>query len=238
MTPAPTATTAPAGHGGIGLGLTTARVAWVAGAALLVLNLLNAWAFVQRPWQDADPSDSGWLLMAFEGNPSTWFTSIALLAAAVACLLLAMTEQPGSVARRRWRQLAVVPAVLSLDEVSELHERMGATLDFEGNPLTYSWVLPGLLVVAILAALFARFVLSQGDGVRTILVTAAGTVIGGGIVVEAINGELDGRSTATWIYLLSTTVEENLELVGILLVVVGFVEVATRRGLRLSLTQG
>ena len=233
----PTAPPPPAGHGGLGLGVTTARVAYVAGAALLVLNLLNAWAFVQRPWQDADPADSGWLLMAFEGNPSTWFTSMALLAAAATCLLLAMTEEQGGVARRRWRQLAVVPAVLSLDEVAELHERMGAALDFAGNPLTYGWVLPGLLIIAGLAALFARFVLSQGDGVRGILVTAAAIVLGGGIVVEAINGELDGRSTAAWIYLLSTTIEENLELVGILLVVVGFVEVATRRGLRLSITR-
>jgi hypothetical protein len=221
-------------EGDVGLGITTNRVALVGLAALALVNLGNAAMIASRPWRTPGASQDAWLLLGMESNPSTWLSATFMVAAALACLLLSLTEEPGSSPRTMWRRLALVPLLLSIDEVAELHERLGG-LEM-GGPIHYSWVVPGAVLVAVLGALFARFVWGQGPAVRNLLVASAGIVVGGGIVLETLNGQLDESQAPAAIYMLSTTVEENLEFLGVLVLVVGLVEIAARRGLRLSVT--
>lgn len=221
-------------RGDLGLGLTTRRVAGVGLGAVVLVNVGNAAMLATRPWRTPGASQDAWLLLGLESNPATWLSAAFMVAAALACLLMSLTEQPGSSPRTMWRRLALVPLLLSIDEVAELHERLGG-LDM-GGPIYYSWVVPGAILVAALAALFARFVWRQGPAVRNLLVASAGIVVGGGIVLETLNGQLDKDEAPAALYLLSTTVEENLEFLGVLVLVVGLVEIAARRGLRLSAT--
>jgi hypothetical protein len=219
----------------IGFGITPRRVAVVMLLGMVVVNIGNALAVARQPsLAEADPSDGrGWLLLVRENNPSTWFTSVSLLAAAVAVMLVAATHSKGSYERRRWLQLAVVPAVLSLDEVASVHERLGRLFDGSGL-LFYSWVLPAAVLIAATVAFFARFLWRQGPYVRWLMVVSGALTAGGGVGVEAFNGLLDERGQKGLIYHAMTAVEENFEMLGVAVVTVGLVHLAGRRGLRVT----
>jgi len=213
----------------VGLGLSTARVAAAFGVALLVLNALNLYALVSDPVVE-------WLLLSSESNPSTWFSSFVLLVAAGALLLLAFSEPEGTTARRRWKQMALVPLLLSLDEVAETHERMGYWVQFDGATSITGrvWVLPGVLVLAGLGLLFGSFVFQQSRRVVAVLVVGAALTIGGGVIVETIGGVLQEHGHRMMTLRVLTTIEENLEMLGIGVAAIGLLDVAGRRGIRLD----
>ena len=157
-----------------------------------------------------------------EANVPSWFSSALLLTAAAMLAVVALD----ALARksrwgRHWAGLSVVYVVLSMDETSEIHERIGSWLRAHLNlhgPLHYAGVIPMLAVALFVGVTYVRFLRALPRRTLLGILLAAAIYITGAAGVEAASGwwaERHGsKSTAL---LLVSTVEENLEMFGTLL---------------------
>lgn len=183
-----------------------------------------------------------------EGNLPTYF-SAALLAATAAGLAAA-----AALARARgWRAWplaapAAVAALLSVDELASLHEQMALLADLLGVDagLRFSWVVPGVVVAAVVGTGLLLVARGMAPRLRWRLVVAGAVYLLGALVVETLTGGMfrpappgglePVQSTA---YVLLNAVEEGLEMVGALLalraVLMALRVAATPRGLVVDL---
>ncbi|MBD2258598.1 hypothetical protein [Pseudanabaena sp. FACHB-2040] len=108
---------------------------------------------------------------------------------------------------------------LSLDEAISLHEKLieplRAAFDL-GGIFYFSWVLPMIGFLGILAFFYLRFLLDLSLRSRRLFLLASGMYISGAIGVEMINGLLwESANAATPLYGAFTTLEEFLEMIAI-----------------------
>lgn len=174
-----------------------------------------------------------------ENNLPTWYQSIAYLFAAVLLALIAVPlwRQRATFARH-WAALAAIFLCLSLDEMGSLHEStMEPMQRLIGVPVgawAPTWVILGLLAVAVLGLAYLRFFfvhLAVRERVQVGL--AATLLVGGAIGVEMANAAIDlgpqmtRKQTLT--YVIMSHVEEALEMLG-LAVFIDFLLGRLRRG--------
>lgn len=152
-----------------------------------------------------------------EWNVPTWFSVLLLVQASLLCL---MSHRRGS-ARFFWGLLAVVFVVLSADELTSLHEKLivpvRESLGVSGL-LHFAWIIPGALFVLILAALGANWLRSLPDRTRRGFMVAAVMYLSGVLLLEAVGGWYYASDPARFdtVYWLITTVEESLEMLGLI----------------------
>jgi hypothetical protein len=167
-------------------------------------------------------------------NVPTWFSVVLLVGAAFAASAAGVVLMPRS--RRAGRFLVALGAgllVLSLDEVAGLHERLQGL----GEHLTggrgphFAWVVPGaaLAGLATVGVLLGARALERG--VRHRLAAGLTVFLAGALGLEWLSGvALTGSSHA--VYLLVTSAEELLEMLGAVLVLRAVLSTITidRRG--------
>lgn len=190
---------------------------------LVVASGLTYLGFALSGWQSP-----GWGLAWFlfdvgrEHNVPTWFSSFLWAGlAAMAALGAAVTPRR----RPAWVVLAAVAAFASVDEYAELHERLDAIGNewaaILGWELWFTWVLPALPLLAVVAVLLFPLVLSFPRGQRRLLLLGGALVVGGGVGVESVSGlvlaHFDG--VVTWHFVVVTLLEEWCELTGVVLAV-------------------
>jgi hypothetical protein len=175
-----------------------------------------------------------------EANVPSWFSSALLLTAAAMLAVVALD----ALARktrwgRHWAGLSFVYVVLSLDETSEIHERIGSWLRAHLNlhgPLHYAGVVPMLAFAVFVGVTYVRFLRAlPRDTLLGILVSAA-LYIGGAAGVEAASGWwAQGHGSKSTALLLVSTVEENLEMFGTLLFILVVLAYFARTGRSVAL---
>ncbi|ARS34820.1 hypothetical protein [Pontibacter actiniarum] len=193
---------------------------WCA-AALVVLNVIaivckyttghpNAWGIIPQFELDA------------ERNVPTYFSSFILLLSSLllfAVSLLKQREQDKFT--WQWRLLSVVFLYLSVDESAGLHEMFIYPLrdNFHLTGILYfSWVIVGAGVVIALGAYYLPFLLSLHSKLRFRVMLAAVVYVGGALGVELYGGYYaDAFGLDNLGYALITTVEETMEITGVLL---------------------
>ncbi len=157
-----------------------------------------------------------------ENNIPTYFSGLLLMAAALLAGFVAWTRRRlGRPFGRYWAGLAVGLAYISVDEVAELHERaispLRAALGADGL-LYYAWVVPAAAILLVLAVVYARFFWHLPRRWKGWFAAAAGAYIGGALGVEMLGGLYASQyGVETFSYALITTVEEGLEMVGVVL---------------------
>ncbi len=183
---------------------------------VVVLNVLNVFAIASNPRVD----ERYWFLLDGESNPTTWLSTTILLGAAV----LAMACREVDVPRRRpfFSLLCLVLLAAAFDEVSTVHERVGGNLaDAAGNfdGLGYLWVIPWSLVAVAAVVLLWRTRPQLPEASRRGLLWGGATAVGGAVIGEVLRPSLL-RSYSQWgIEVLTlTSVEENLEMIGGLII--------------------
>jgi len=154
-----------------------------------------------------------------EGTIPSWYSSCALLGAAGLLGLIARAERErGSQDWRYWAGLAVIFVALSADEAASIHELaihpLRRALGVSGV-LAFAWVIPGAAFVALVGAVYLRFLLRLPAPTRSQFVLAGALFVGGALGMEMVGGALYtaygmGLQTA-----LESIVEETLEMVGI-----------------------
>ncbi len=170
-----------------------------------------------------------------ESNIPAWFQSALLLL----CTLLLWTAGDDDARRgegrvRSWRILAAVFAYLSVDEIAMLHERADEPLHRLFNTsgfLLWAWVLLAAPLVLIFAVAYLPFLFSLPRTTRNGFLLAGALYVGGAIVVEMVGSylfTLGGLESLA--YQLSATVEEGLEMAGLLVLIATLGRHAASRG--------
>ena len=175
-----------------------------------------------------------------EANVPSWFSSALLLTAAAVVALVALD----ALARksrwgRHWAGLSVVYVVLSMDETSEIHERIGswlrAHLKLHG-PLHYAGVVPMLAFAVFVGVTYVRFLRALPRDTLLGILVAAAFYIEGAAGVEAASGWwAQGHGSKSTALLLVSTVEENLEMFGTLLFILVVLAYFARTGRSVAL---
>lgn len=161
-----------------------------------------------------------------ENNIPTWFSSGLLALSAAMAALLAIADRNRTDNRRRyWWALAGLLLVLSMDETASLHETFSSSLQQGlgvGGVLHFGWLVAAIPLVLAAGLFFLRFVLRLPPRVRTLIVVAGLFYLLGAVGAEMIGGvvwENVGPESAA--YGALTTVEELLEMVGLVILIYG-----------------
>jgi hypothetical protein len=155
-----------------------------------------------------------------ETNLPTYFSSFLLALCAGLLLLIARrireTRRPMAA---YWRVLGWMFLAMSFDEFSSLHEKVGTYIKGHVTPMHgvfYSpWVIAGLPFVAVLGAVYMRFLLRLPARFRIGFVLAGSIYVGGALGMEMLDGwYADIHGYENWTYVLLTTIEEAMEMAG------------------------
>ena len=157
-----------------------------------------------------------------ERNIPTFFSVFLLFFVALILAFIArlnhVQKQPHS---SKWIMLSCGFVFMAFDEAFQIHEKFiwpfRALLGENNLGIFYfAWVIPGLILILILALYFLKFLIDLPRIARTRFLIAATLYIGGAIGFELIGGyhvEQYGEENLT--YSIITTIEESLELSGL-----------------------
>ncbi len=182
------------------------------------------------------PRGLGQFDLKLEGNFATWYSSALLFLAGGASLLIAISPAPSAVGqfmyRVAWTGTSMALLALSVDEMNELHERVGVwfTERFgfipgftQGGSAIFAWTVALLPLVALFIAAMIAIVRSwlPVNRLSRNLAAAALCCWIGALVAEVTEAELFRLSLSRSV---EGTVEEGLEIVGSALFFAAFCE--------------
>ena len=158
-----------------------------------------------------------------ESNVPTYYISFLNLSSAVLLFIITAVEKKN---RKpyflQWTILSLGFLYISMDEVVEIHEELSnlvagiINLNNQGF-YTFSWVIPGIIIVLLLALFFARFITNLDSGTRVNFLIAAILYVGGAIGLEMLGGRYYGiHGSDNLTYRMMQNVEESLEMAGLI----------------------
>jgi len=158
-----------------------------------------------------------------EMNIPTLYSSFAMF---VASALLALVGYMHRVRRESgfpWFGLAFIFIFLSIDESSEFHEMLVGpvreTLHTSGV-FYFAWVIPYGIVAIVLGTAYFRFLLNLPKNMLGLYLLSGVVFLSGAIGLELVGGVIAQKSgTESFIYAISYTCEETLEMLGIALLI-------------------
>lgn len=173
-------------------------------------------------------SESGDLLLAFldlfsvnlEESIPTWYASLLLFMASVLLFFIAAVKR-----RKRerytghWLGLGFIFLYLSVDEGAVIHEIFSDTLQARfatSGYLTFAWIILFVPLVIVIGLLYLRFLWHLPPPIRNLFIVAGVLYVGGAVVIEAISAnQYDTGGGVTFPYLAIATVEETMEMLGV-----------------------
>ena len=173
-----------------------------------------------------------------EASLPAWFSGLLLAGAGGMAAIFAVFKLPNEREQRFWGVLALAFVLLSLDEVTIIHEAVHQTLsDWMGmsGPLHFLWLF-FVPFVALFGIFYLRFVFRLPPSIRTRVIVAAVLFISGAIGVELIGGVLlaAGAGEMDPSYRVAVVIEESLEILGIVLFLTTLLRYAQDLGLRIT----
>ncbi|MBN2207411.1 MAG: hypothetical protein JW742_08405, partial [Candidatus Aminicenantes bacterium] len=165
-----------------------------------------------------------------EGSIPNCLSTLLFAASAVLLWKIGSAKaKAGDRTGRLWRGLSVVFALFTVDDGAAIHESFVNSLRdafHAGGFLYFSWVIPALIILALLAPVLFRVWLSLPGPTRIVLALAALFLVGGALGMEMIEGryvERWGHQTMT--YSLLATLEETMEFIGQVLFLYGLLRI-------------
>ena len=195
-------------------------LAIVIGVLIALHVILQTWHYRihEVPWLLKDMFD-----VDGEDNIPTWFSSFLLLLASTFTALVARVRSArGDRDHRFWFVLALGLLVMSIDEVAGFHESLNSLVDELGGGDSFTWTIPGAVLVAVVGVAFMRFLGRLPEDERRDLLIAGLIYVTGVVLLEyAAHSYLkvEQNTMDTLTYNLMTPVEEGLEMTGALLMI-------------------
>ena len=197
-------------------------------AASFIGEVVSDFVIVENKYVDRIAE---WIDVNREGSIPTWYATITLAACAVLLGLIAID----SLRHRKpypwhWAALAVIFGLLSLEEILGVHsEATGRLREIvsitDGPGYAIALVVIGLVGLAIVALVFGRFYLWLPSRWRTWFTIAAVIYVTGVFASDAIGDYLiTAAGEPTLAYDVVLTIEEALEMTGVLIVLVMLLE--------------
>jgi hypothetical protein len=176
-----------------------------------------------------------WLDVNAEASIPTWYAAVTLLSCSVLLAVIAVS------ARRRdrpypaqWAILSIGFALLSLEEIIGVHSQATKVLrsvvgSTDGSGITFVLILGalGLVGVVVLAALFGRFFLHLPRRWRILFGIGLVAYLFGVLASDAVGDTLRAAfGEAGLPYIVVLTLEEALEMIGVLIFIYALLEYA------------
>ncbi|MFT5117188.1 MAG: hypothetical protein ACI9NY_000717 [Kiritimatiellia bacterium] len=157
-----------------------------------------------------------------ENNLPSFYSAMAIeLCAVLLCIIYLDKKQQQLRERWHWLGLAIIFALLGFDETAQLHEEVSdyfTLLVDASGVLYYPWVLPYGIAVAVVGLIYLPWLKRLPTNTQLHFIVAGMIFIAGAIVMEMISATYaDTYNTDDWRYSLSYTIEETLEMTGIIL---------------------
>jgi len=171
-----------------------------------------------------DPDKFGFVRMFdldMERNVPTLFSSLLFAISALLFWLLGSDkDEEERLKRRYWYGLAGVFLFLSFDESAKIHENIGDYTErfIEASGfLYYPWVISYGILVLILAVLYFKFFWRMPRKVMLSFFKAAAIFLTGAVGFELLGAyESSLHGTASMLYSILYTIEESLEMFGLI----------------------
>jgi len=156
-----------------------------------------------------------------EANVPTYFSTLILMISAVLFAVIGMLKPQGKGSfAQHWKGMGLIFFLLSVDETGVLHEKFIDIfkLYFEPTGIFYfGWVILAIPLVLIIAAAYFKFFLHLPAKMKILFVVSAFFYLAGAVGMEMVGGwfaENFGENRP--FYNVITTVEEILEIIGII----------------------
>jgi len=199
-------------------------------ATIVVLHLLNIPAVIFRyawPWEGARHYIA-FFSVAGEGKLPTFYSGVALLAAAALLGLIAAHAQSRGGFRLHWAGLGGIFALMAMDEMVAIHELSSGVLrsyfGITGGPLYHAWVIPALVFLVFLALAYFRFLAALPARSRALFVTAGAIYVAGALGMEMAGSAYSAAHGQDLAYGVLSTIEEVLEMSGIVVFLYGLMD--------------
>ena len=159
-----------------------------------------------------------------ELNLPAFFSTFILVFAALLLAVITVLEKKRMAAHiSHWAVLTFGFLLMAVDEAVSLHEMLVEPTrkllgDDNLGAFYFAWVIPGIVIVLVLALYFLKFLLHLPAKTRFTFLLAAIIYLGGAIGLELIGGryaELHGAHNLT--YNMFATIEESLEMAGVII---------------------
>jgi hypothetical protein len=191
---------------------------------VMVLSLLNGSLLGLHFYLGNSPLDGlvDYFDLDVEGNVPTLYSAVTTLACSALLALITHVNwnRPGG-KRYHWLGLAVLFLFLGIDEGAAIHEELSDFLEqYMGakGPLFFLWVIPYGIATAVLALVYFRFVWGLSKATRRRFIAAGLLFVGGALGFDMLGGMAADRSGYdTVLYTVLYTIEELLEMLGIVL---------------------
>ncbi len=157
-----------------------------------------------------------------EGNVPTLYSAVSVLfCSALLALITHVNWHRPEGKRFYWLGLTILFLFLAIDEGTAIHEQVGTFLERYMNAegaLYFLWVVPYGVATLVLGLAYAKFVWELPKDTRARFVTAGVIFLTGALGIEMLGAreaDLHGYTTVT--YSLLYSLEEMLEMLGIIL---------------------
>ena len=194
---------------------------WVIAAGLVIASLVSQG--IRFLFLDPRLRRLALLDLNAEGNIPTYFSTIILLFSSILLGTISMLKKKERDPYRvHWAVLSFLFFLVSFEEVASLRDYMDRPVQLllgqNSSIFYFSWVIPGALFVVFIIVLFFPFWIHLPRWVRRSFAIAAGIYIFGVIGIESIGGAFIAvNDEFNFTYVLITTVEETLEMAGVIL---------------------
>lgn len=194
--------------------------------ALLVLFNLSERIFVY--WFNAN-HDTQLVSRYFNFDQESNFPSLySALSLGVSSYILAIIATIKKVRKskyaKHWKALAFIFLFLAIDEACSIHEMSIPILRNAINAqgiLYFTWVVPAFLLLIIFLLVFRKFVLSLPVKTKFMFIVAGFVYVTGALGMELVGGYLADSSGYNTTYGIASSVEELLEMLGIVIFIHG-----------------
>lgn len=193
----------------------------VADALLIVLHVVSQWLrFYGQEAYTRSFEATELLNLDEEVSLPTWWQQLLLFAAALLAYAISRSfARSPSGDRAHWVGLGAILLLVSIDEGTEIHERliapMRSAFDITGGPLWFAWLIPGLGLLLVFLLAYVRFWLRLNPAVRFRFGLAGVLYLTGAVGFEMVGGAYESsRGVQDLGYSLVIACEEGFELLG------------------------
>lgn len=172
-----------------------------------------------------------------EMNIPTWFSVIQLFVTACSLALAAWVQRLRSRSAIAWWGLAVIFFYMSLDEATDMHGlwRIDGYVVPGTTQALFSWIIPAVFVVLIIALIYIRWLITLPRRTTILFFVAGAVFVTGALIFEGIGAVLADETFFTPSYLIVSTMEETLELFGVLIMLYAVLDYLQGQGLKIAL---
>ena len=203
-------------------------------AFLLLANLAVIYLRFVRGFEHLRGFIHGFYFDAEANFPSLYSALAIFLCSVLLWLIGSLQREKASKHSFYWKFLSIVFVFLAMDEFGSLHEYMIQPLrglmdrsSMDSDYLYFAWFIPYTIVVVIIGLVLFRFLFKLPSRTRWLFIIGGAIFIAGAVGMEMVGGKywaaqgwaIDGSDDVDLQYALIITVEELLEMVGIVIFV-------------------